>query len=133
MPSANIEIVMEGIRLFETEDFQGLEEMLSPDCRLTGPVGWPEPGPFEGRDAVIGQFRRLTDDMGEHHFSDVEVVTDDGGWVVLSFLWQVRGAGSGAPVATKLAGAWRVESGKFTETHFRWTADEALESTGLSE
>jgi ketosteroid isomerase-like protein len=131
MPSENAEIVLEGFPLFEAEDFEGLERLWHPDGRVTAPAGWPEPGPFEGRDAVISQFRRLASDMGEHHLRDVELVVEEDEWIVLTFLWDIRGAGSGASFAAKMAAAYRVHEGKIREAHFRWTAEEALEAAGF--
>jgi ketosteroid isomerase-like protein len=128
----NVEIVREAFRRFESEDFEGLEELWGPDASLTGPEGWPEPGPFVGRDAVMRQFRRLASDMGEHHFTDLDFVTETENWIVLRYSWEMRGAGSGAGVATKLAGALRLEDGHLVESHFRWTPEEALEAAGLT-
>jgi hypothetical protein len=71
--------------------------------------------------------------MGQNRIRDVEIVADRDDWVVLAFLWEVRGAGSGAGVASKLAGAYRIRNGKIIEAHFRWTPGEALEAAGLSE
>jgi ketosteroid isomerase-like protein len=133
MSQENMDIVLESLHQFEVEDFEGLTRVWHPDGWVTGPEGWPEPGPFEGRDALMSQFRRLAADMGQHRFRDVEVVAQRGGWVVVGFIWEVQGAGSGAAVASKLAAAYRVQGGKLIESHFRWTADEALEAAGLGE
>jgi ketosteroid isomerase-like protein len=133
MSQENVEIVLQTIRSFEAEDFETISRLWAEDARMTSPEGWPEPGPFEGLEAIIGQFRRLTADMGRHHFRRVEIVADCDDWVVVTFLWEVRGAGSGAAVATKIAGANRIQGGKVIEAHFRWTSEEALEAAGLSE
>jgi ketosteroid isomerase-like protein len=133
MPEENVEIILESLRRFEAEDFDAIRDLWHVDGRITSPEGWPEAGPFEGRDAVLNQLRRLASDMGEHRFRDVEVLADRDGWVVLSFVWEVRGGGSGAAVASKLAGAYHLQDGKVVESHFRWTAEDALEAAGLSE
>jgi ketosteroid isomerase-like protein len=132
MSQENVEVVLEGFPLFEAEDFDGLTRLWHPGGRVTAQEDWPEPGPFEGRGAVIEQFRRLASDMGEHRFRDVTVVAEGGDWVVVGFIWDVRGAGSGAPIASKMAVAYRVVEGKIMEAHFRWTPEEALEVAGLS-
>jgi ketosteroid isomerase-like protein len=129
----NAEIVLESYRLFEAEDFEGLEAQWWPHGRMTSPEGWPETGPFENRDAVMGQFRRLAADMGQHAFRDMEVVAERDGWVVLSFIWQVQGAGSGVPVATKIVMAAHLEGGRYVEAHYRWSVEEALKVAGLTE
>jgi limonene-1,2-epoxide hydrolase len=66
MSEENVEVVLEGIGRFEASDFEGVSRRWHPDSWITGPEGWPERGPFEGRDAVLGQFRRLAADWGEH-------------------------------------------------------------------
>jgi ketosteroid isomerase-like protein len=132
MSRTNAEIVLEGFPIFEAEDFDELERLWHPDGRVTAPAGWPEPGPFEGRDAVIAQFRRIAADVDEHHFRDVELVAESDDWVVVSFLWDIRGAGSGASFAAKMAAAYRVGEGKLREAHFTWSAEDALEVAGLA-
>ena len=133
MSQENVEIVLKSYSLFEAEDFDGMVRLWDPDGRITAPKGWPEPGPFEGRDAVIEQFRRLASDMGAHRFREVEVLAESGSWVVVGYIWDVRGAGSGAAIASKLTCASRVQEGKIVEAHFRWTPEEALEAAGLRE
>ena len=125
--------MLAGFPLFEAEDFDGLARLWHPDGRVTAQEDWPEPGPFEGRDAVIAQFRRLASDMGQHRFRRVKVLAKDDSWVVVGFVWDVRGAGSAAAVASKMAAAYRVQGGQIMEAHFRWTPGEALEAAGLSE
>jgi ketosteroid isomerase-like protein len=133
MSEENVQLVLEAFPLFEAEDFDGMTRLWHPEGRVTAPAGWPEPGPFEGRDAVIAQFRRLASDMGQHRFREVEVLAEDDSWVVIGFVWDIRGAGSGASVASKMAGAYRVQDDAVIEVHFRWTPEEALEAAGLSE
>ena len=132
MSQENVEVALQGFPLFEAEDFDGLTRLWHPDGRVTAQEDWPEPGPFEGRDAVIEQFRRLASDMAEHRFREVTVHAHDDEWVVLSFVWDVRGAASAAAVASKMAAAYRVQEGRVVEAHFRWTTEEALEVAGLS-
>jgi ketosteroid isomerase-like protein len=131
MSQQDVDVVLLGFPLFEAEDFEGLTRLWHPEGRVTAQEDWPEPGPFEGRDAVIEQFRRLASDMGEHRFREVKLVAEGDGRVVVSFVWEVQGAGSGAAVASKMAGAYRVEEGRIVEANFRWTVEEALEVAGL--
>jgi hypothetical protein len=133
MSQENVDVVLAALPRFEAEDFEALERVMDANVRVTGPQGWPEPGPFEGREAVIGQFRRLTSEMGEHRFKDVEVVADRDDWVVIRFIWEVRGAGSGAPIASRMAAAYEVVEDTFKQVHFRWTPEEALAAAGLRE
>jgi ketosteroid isomerase-like protein len=133
MTEENAEVVFESYRRFEAEDFDGLEDMWLPQGRITSPEGWPEAGPFEDREAVMAQFRRLASEMGQHRFRDMRVVAESDDWVVVDFIWEVRGAGSGVPVATRIAMAARLEEGKYIEAHYRWKTEEALAAAGLAE
>ena len=133
MSEENVEVVLEGIRRFEASDFEGVSRRWHPDSWITGPEGWPERGPFEGRDAVLGQFRRLAADWGENRVSEIQVVADRADWVVLTFRWEVRGERSGAATASNLSAAYRLREGKISEAHFRWTPEDALEAAGLRE
>jgi ketosteroid isomerase-like protein len=125
--SANADLVVRALRLFEGENWEDAEPLWREDAWISGPPDWPESEPFRGRTAVIGQFRRLAADWNGHHFADLEVVHDDGDWVVLGFTWTVRGAASGAVVEAPMSGAYRIEDGSFAEAHFRRTVEEALE------
>jgi ketosteroid isomerase-like protein len=131
MSKDNVEVVLEGLRLFEASDFDGMARSWHPEVRITGPEGWPERGPFEGRNAVLAQFRRLAADWGKQSISDVDVVADRAGWVVLTFRWEVEGVRSEVATATKMAGAYRLKDGRISEGHFRWKREEALEAAGL--
>jgi hypothetical protein len=129
----NIAVVLEGLRLFEAFDFDGMARHWHPDVRITGPEGWPERGPFEGRNAVLEQFRRLAADWGKQIISDVDVVADRAGWVVLTFRWEVQGIRSEVATATQISAAYRVKNGRISEGHFRWKREEALEAAGMRE
>jgi ketosteroid isomerase-like protein len=133
MSQENVEVVRESMRRFEAFDFDGAAQLWHPEGRVTGPDGWPEPGPFEGRDAVIQQFQRLAADWKQHRMSDVRVVIERGEWVVVTFRWEALGGKSGATTEANFAAAYRIEHGQMREAHFRWTAEQALEAAGLRE
>jgi ketosteroid isomerase-like protein len=133
MSEQNAEMVREAIRRFEASEFDEASSSWHPDASITGPEGWPERGPFEGREAVFAQFERLAADWGEHRISDVEVIADQAGWVVVTFRWEVEGGKSGAATTADLAAAYRVVDSLIREAHFRWTREEALEAAGLRE
>jgi ketosteroid isomerase-like protein len=105
---------------------------MHPEITATAVPGWPEPGPFVGRDAALAETKRLTE-WGENRYTDIDVVADEGDWVVVAFRWHVRGAGSGIATQLDVAVAVRVKEGRIIEWHNRWSRDEALEAAGLSE
>jgi ketosteroid isomerase-like protein len=131
MSQENVELVLESLRRAEANDVEGGAALMHPEITATAVPGWPEPGPFVGRDAALAQSKRLTD-WGENRFTDIDVVADEGGWVVVAYRWHVRGAGSGISTHFDVATAVRLKEGRIIEWHNRWSRDEALEAAGLS-
>jgi len=129
MSGRNLEIVLESMRTFVAGDF-GRVELWHPDCRITAPEGWPEQGPFVGRDAVMAQFERLGADFGEQTL-DVTTTSARDDWVVVEFEWSTRGSSSGAETQLEMAAAFRVQEGQLIEGHYRWSRAAALEAAGL--
>ena len=129
MTGRNVEIVLESVRAFEAGDF-GRVELWHPECRITAPEGWPEQGPFVGRDAVIQQFKRIEADFGRQTL-DVKSTSARDDWVVVEFEWTARGTASGAETQLEMAAAFRVQEGQLIEGHYRWSGAAALEAAGL--
>jgi ketosteroid isomerase-like protein len=132
MSQENVEIVLEYFRRAEANGVEGVAALMHPEITATAVPGWPEPGPFVGRDAVIAEGERLSD-WGEIAFADIDVVADERDWVVVAYRWHIRGAGSGIATHFDLATAIRVEEGRLIEWHNRWSRAEALEAAGLRE
>src|SRR5512133_820286 len=132
MSGENVEIVLETFRRAEANDLEGIAALMHQDVSGTAVRGWPEPGPFVGRDAALAETKRLTD-WGENRYTDIQVVADEGDWVVVAYRWQVRGEGSGIETHFDVATAARVKEARIIEWHNRWSRTEALEAAGLSE
>jgi hypothetical protein len=132
MSQENVEFVLEGFRLAEANDLEAIAARTHLEVRGSAVRGWPEPGPFVGRDAVLAETKRLIE-WGENRFSDFEVVADEGDWVVVAYRWHVRGAGSGIETDFDVASAVRMKDALVIEWHNRWNRDEALEAAGLRE
>lgn len=133
MSQENVEVVLEATRRFEAGDWAGYKEVAHPDVRITVPEGWPEQGPFIGQDAVVGQYERVSADWAEQRITKVNIVADQGDWVVMEAHWHVRGVGSGIETDFEMAVAARVQKGLLIEGHWRWNQEDALEAVGLSE
>lgn len=61
MSQRNVEVVRGAFEAWNAGDMDRLREIHDPEVILRAPPGWPEPGPFVGRDAVMegfGQLRR---------------------------------------------------------------------------
>ena len=133
MSQENVEIVREATGRFEAGDWAGYKELLHPDVRTTAAEGWPEPGPFIGPDAVVEQSQRVAADWDDQRITDLEVLADEGDWVVIGFRWHVRGVGSGIETDFDMAVAARVKDGRLIEGHYRWDRADALAAAGLRE
>jgi ketosteroid isomerase-like protein len=131
MSQENVDLVLESFRL-DPNDVEARAAFMHPEITATAVPGWPEPGPFVGRAAVLAEATRLTD-WGENRLTDIDVVADEGDWVVVAYRWHVRGAGSGISTHFDVVTAIRVKEGRFIEWHNRWTRDEALGAAGLSD
>jgi hypothetical protein len=132
MSEENVEYVLRRFQEFEADQAPN-PDAWHEDGVLTAPHGWPEPGPFKGRAAIMRQFERLVGDYSSFHSTSVEVIADEGDWVVVAFRWHTRGAHSGIEGAWEMTAAFRVKDARFIEAHYRWERQEALEAAGLSE
>jgi ketosteroid isomerase-like protein len=134
MSEENVGLVLGYLRLAEggDVDIEGIAALMHPEITATATPGWPEPGPFVGRDAALAEVKRLID-WGEVRFTDIEVLADEGDWIVVAYRWHVRAAGSGIETHLDVAVAVRVKEGRVIEWHNRWSRDEALEAAGLAE
>jgi len=132
MSEENVAIVLEGFERYEAGE-SDVEGRWHEDGVLTGPEGWPEKGPFEGRNAIRAQFDRLGSDYAETRFTDIQVIAQRGEWVVVRFTWRTRGQASDIQTAADMVAAIRVQDGRVLEGHYRWHAADALEAAGLSE
>jgi hypothetical protein len=86
MSKENVELVLEILRLVEADDMEGVAALIHPEITSTAVSGWPEQGPFVGRDALLAEVKRLFD-WGENRFTEIDVVADEGDWVVVAFQW----------------------------------------------
>ena len=48
---------------------EAFRELYDPDVIVRLPEGWPEPGPFVGREAVMREFEQTPRDLGRRRTS----------------------------------------------------------------
>ena len=58
MSEENVEVARAYFEAWNAGDMDALREVYHPDLIVRAPEGWPEPGPFVGREAVISQAKR---------------------------------------------------------------------------
>ena len=59
MSQENVEIVRAFFEAWNAGDMDALRELLDPGIIARAVEGWPEPGPYVGRDAVMRWFEQL--------------------------------------------------------------------------
>jgi ketosteroid isomerase-like protein len=55
MSKENVEVMQAAFAAWNAGDMDGFRELLAPDVVMRLPEGWPEPGPYVGREAVMRQ------------------------------------------------------------------------------
>jgi ketosteroid isomerase-like protein len=59
MSQENVEVVRRGFEAWSRGDMDALRELYDPGMIWRSPEGWPEPGPYAGREAVMRQVEQL--------------------------------------------------------------------------
>ena len=131
MSGENAAVVRAGFEAWTAGDMDALRETFDPGVTWRPPEGWPEPGPFVGREAVMRWFEQLLeayDDYVTELIGDLIEATDR---VVVSQVW--HGAGRGPEADIESTGVFTVRNGRVIDVVVFWDRDEALQAAGLSE
>jgi ketosteroid isomerase-like protein len=131
MSQENVEIVRANFEDWNAGDMDALRERYDPDAIVRSPEGWPEPGPFVGREAVMRQWEQLRETWDTDTFELISDYVDVGDRVAVRFSWHAVGRGPEANV--ELTQVVTVRKGKILAIDFFWDHAEALEAVGLSE
>jgi ketosteroid isomerase-like protein len=129
MSQKNIEVMQAAFEAWNA-DMDAFREMHAPDVIARPPEGWPEPGPFVGREAVIHQWEQMRETWDADALRPTDFI-EVGDRVVVSFIW--RGAGHGPELNMELTGVYTLREGKITVFEFFWDHSKALEAVGLAE
>ena len=131
MSQENVEIVRAGLAAWNAGDMDALRESYDPGITWRPPEGWPEPGPYVGREAVMRQFDQLRETWDSDTLDLIGDFIDVADRVAVRLIW--HGAGYGPESNIEATGVYTVRKGKvFAIEHF-WDHAEALEAVGLSE
>ena len=131
MPQENVEIVRRGFAAWNAGDMDGLREVHDPDVIVRPLKGWPEPGPFVGREAVMRWFKQLRRTWDADALDLVGDFVDAGDRVAVRMVW--RGVGEGPEANLELTYVATVREGRILNTEYVRDHAEALENLGLSE
>src|SRR6478672_943629 len=126
MSPENVEIIRRGMDIWNAGDMDAYRELWDPDAIMRTPEGWPEPGPYVGRDAVMRQFQQNRDTWDADNLEAISDILAADDRVVLRFIW--RGAGHGPASNVELTAVFTVRKGRIFYLEFFWDHAEALEA-----
>ena len=131
MSSENVEVVRAAYEAYNARDMDALSELYDPDAIIVrGLDGWPEPGPFVGRENVMRAFETLRAAWDSDTLEDVRLI-DAGDRVVGRSTW--RGIGSGPELNMDQTVMVTLRKGKIFLMEYFWDHAEALETLGLAQ
>jgi ketosteroid isomerase-like protein len=131
MSQENVEIVRAGYEAWNAGDMDVFRECYDPDVIVRTPKGWPEPGPYVGRDAFMRWCEQLRETWDADALELISDFIDAGDRVAVRQIWRTAGFGPEANV--ELTNVFTTRSGRIVYQEFFWDHDEALETLGLSE
>ena len=131
MSEENVAVLRAYGQAWNSGEIDAFREMHDPDVILKTATNWPEPGPYIGREAVIGFYQQARETF------DVDAVELTGDLahgadrVVARWIW--HGQGHGPESSMEFTAIYTIRNGKVREVEFFWDHDDALEAAGLSE
>ena len=131
MSQENVEIIRAGFAAWNAGDMEAVREMHHPSVIARTLEGWPEPGPFVGRDAVMRQYEQLRATWDADAVEPISDFLDAGERVVVRMIWHGAGVGPEANLEFTLVSTVRRRRVFFIE--YFWDYAEALEAAGLEE
>ena len=132
MSEENVEVVKRWNAAFNAGDMDAVREILDPDVVIGRELeGWPETGPFVGRESVIRQWERSLDAFPGGATIELVSVTDVGDRVVARAA--AHGKGQGPELRAEFTTISTMRNGRILIIEYFWDYAEALASLGLSE
>jgi ketosteroid isomerase-like protein len=131
MSQENIEVVRARYESWNAGDMRAFRELYHPDVITRPPEGWPEPGPYVGRDASMRQFEQLRQTWDADILEPISDFIDAGDRVAVRHTW--RGAGHGPEASLEMTAVYTVRKGRIFHQEYFWDHTEALEAMGLAD
>ena len=131
MSQENVEILKASIAAWNAGDMDSLRELHDPDVILRQVEGWPEPGPYVGREAVMRQFEQLHETWDADAVIPISEFIHTGDRVAVRMIY--RGAGRGPRADLEMTQVVTVRKGRIVCREYFWDHSEALQNLGLSE
>ena len=132
MSQENVEIARSFYVAFNAGDMEAVRETLDPDVVIGRELeGWPETGPFVGRDAVMRQWERTREPFGDTFTLESVSIIDAGDRVVARMI--AHGVGRGPAFNLEITTVTTFRNGRSILIDYFWDYAEALKAVGLEE
>ena len=131
MSQENVEIVQAIFVTWNAGDMDALRELHDADAIVRAPEGWPEPGPFVDREAVMRQWERNREPWGNTGTLEPVSIIDAGDRVVARQI--AHGVGRGPAFHAEFTTVSTLRNGRIFLIDFFWDYAEALKAVGLEE
>jgi ketosteroid isomerase-like protein len=131
MSQESIEFMRGVYETWNSGDMDAFNELYDPDVIMRPPEGWPEPGPFVGREAVMREWEHVREAWNADIVEPISDFIDVGNRVAVRHTWRV--AGQGPEVSMEVTNVLMVREGRIVYQEFFLDHSEALETLGLSE
>jgi ketosteroid isomerase-like protein len=93
MSQENVEIVRAFYEAWNAGDMDAVRDACDPEIILRSPEGWPEPGPFFGRDALMKAFEQLRETFNSDWQELISDLVHVGDRVAVRTVWHGIGRG----------------------------------------
>jgi ketosteroid isomerase-like protein len=131
MSQENVEVVRAVMEAWNAGDMDALRELYDSDVIVRAPEGWPEPGPFVGREAIMRQWEQMRDTWDADALELISDFIQAGDRVAVRHIW--RTAGHGPESNIELTSIYTVRERRIVFFEFFWDHKKAVEALGLSE
>ena len=131
MSRENVEAVRAVYATWNAGDMDAFRDLHDPDAIMRPPEGWPEPGPFVGREAVMREWEQIREAWNSDVAEPISDFIQAGDRVAVRHIWRV--AGQGPEVNLEITNVLTVRKGKIIHQEFFRDHAQALDALELQE
>jgi ketosteroid isomerase-like protein len=131
MSQENIEVVRAVYATWNAGDMDAFRDLYDPDAIMRPPEGWPEPGPFVGREAVMREWEQVREAWNADLVEPISDFIEAGDRVAVRHAWRV--AGQGPEMNFEITNVLTLRQSMIVYQEFFRDHAQALEAMGLAE
>jgi ketosteroid isomerase-like protein len=131
MSQENVEVVRAVYATWNAGDMDALRDLYDPDAIMRPPEGWPEPGPFVGREAVMREWEQVREVWNADVVEPISDFIEAGDRVAVRHAWRV--AGQGPEMNFEITNVLTLRQSMIVYHEFFRDHAQALEALGMTE